>query len=133
MAHRAASPPFINALVLEVEPTYQYSLEWFVEIYLLAIKTAEKPERNLARRLQALQDRFIQLAFQKVCDSLFEKHKLMYSLLLTFKSMEVDKEVDMEEKVGPVGRLDRVSVPALSLPTDSGGVEAEADRRLRGK
>lgn len=37
----------------EVEPMYQYSLEWFIEIFLLAIKTAEKPERNLQRRLTA--------------------------------------------------------------------------------
>ena len=26
-------------------------LEWFIDIFLLAIKTAEKPERNLQRRL----------------------------------------------------------------------------------
>lgn len=32
---------------------YQYSLEWFIDIFLLAIKTAEKPERNLQRRLTA--------------------------------------------------------------------------------
>lgn len=36
---------------IKVEPMYQYSLEWFIDIFLLAIKTAEKPERNLQRRL----------------------------------------------------------------------------------
>lgn len=67
---------------------YQYSLEWFIDIFLLAIKTAEKPERNLQRRLTALQNQFIKLLYEKVCDSLFAKDKLMLSLLLTFKSME---------------------------------------------
>lgn len=79
-------------------PTYQYSLEWFINVFLLAIKTAEKPERNLERRLQALQDQFTKLLYEKVCDSLFEKDKLMYSLLLTMKAMEVDHELDFEEK-----------------------------------
>eukprot|EP00928_Gymnodinium_smaydae_P068047 TRINITY_DN5109_c0_g5_i1.p1 TRINITY_DN5109_c0_g5~~TRINITY_DN5109_c0_g5_i1.p1 ORF type:complete len:4182 (+),score=1201.92 TRINITY_DN5109_c0_g5_i1:1381-13926(+) len=98
VAVRCAAMFFVVADLCKVEPTYQYSLEWFVEIYLLAIKTAERPERNLPKRLQALQDRFIELVFQKVCDSLFAKDKLMYSLLLTFKSMEVDEELNMAEK-----------------------------------
>jgi dynein heavy chain len=79
-------------------PTYQYSLEWFVQIFLLAIKTAEKFERNLERRLQALSNQFIKLLYEKVCDSLFETDKLMFSLLLTLKSMEVEHTVNHEEK-----------------------------------
>ncbi|CAK0901457.1 unnamed protein product, partial [Prorocentrum cordatum] len=95
---RASAMFFVIADLAKVEPMYQYSLEWFVNIFLLAIKTAEKPERNLGRRLQALQDQFIKLLYEKVCDSLFAKDKLMLSMLLTFKSMEVDKELDAEEK-----------------------------------
>ena len=45
---------FRDRLALQVEPMYQYSLEWFIDIFLLAIKTAEKPERNLQRRLTAI-------------------------------------------------------------------------------
>eukprot|EP00930_Biecheleria_cincta_P074768 TRINITY_DN6197_c0_g1_i1.p1 TRINITY_DN6197_c0_g1~~TRINITY_DN6197_c0_g1_i1.p1 ORF type:complete len:4188 (+),score=808.10 TRINITY_DN6197_c0_g1_i1:1794-12566(+) len=95
---RGAAMFFVIAELCKVEPMYQYSLEWFLEIFLLAIKTAEKPERNLARRLQALQDQFIKLLFQKVCDSLFARDKLMLSLLLCFKSMEVDSELNQQEK-----------------------------------
>jgi dynein heavy chain len=95
---RASAMFFVIADLAKVEPMYQYSLEWFVNIYLLAISTAEKPERNLGRRLQALQDQFVRLLYEKVCDSLFAKDKLMLSMLLTFKSMEVDKELDFEEK-----------------------------------
>jgi len=98
VAVRSAQMFFVIADLNICGPTYQYSLEWFVGIYLLAIKTAEKPERNLDRRLQCLQDQFITLLYEKVCDSLFERDKLMYSLLLTMKSMEVDHELDIEEK-----------------------------------
>lgn len=95
---RCSAMFFVVADLCKVEPTYQYSLEWFVGIYNLAIATAEKPERSLARRLVCLQDRFIELIFQKVCDSLFAKNKLMFSMLLTFKSMEVDHELDHDEQ-----------------------------------
>eukprot|EP00434_Breviolum_minutum_P012043 symbB.v1.2.010619.t1/scaffold696.1/size260109/12 len=95
---RSSAMFFVVADLCKVEPMYQYSLEWFIEIFLLAIKTAEKPERNLQRRLTALQNQFIKLLYEKVCDSLFAKDKLMLSLLLTFKSMEVDSELDQAEK-----------------------------------
>ncbi|CAE8608889.1 unnamed protein product, partial [Polarella glacialis] len=95
---RGSAMFFVVADLCKVEPMYQYSLEWFVEIFLLAIKTAEKPERNLQRRLMALQSQFIKLLYEKVCDSLFAKDKLMLSLLLAFKAMEVDHTLDQEEK-----------------------------------
>eukprot|EP00435_Cladocopium_sp_Y103_P008741 s1741_g2.t1 len=95
---RSSAMFFVIADLCKVEPMYQYSLEWFIDIFLLAIKTAEKPERNLQRRLTALQNQFIKLLYEKVCDSLFAKDKLMLSLLLTFKSMEVDHELDQTEK-----------------------------------
>eukprot|EP00927_Polykrikos_kofoidii_P046388 TRINITY_DN40623_c0_g4_i1.p1 TRINITY_DN40623_c0_g4~~TRINITY_DN40623_c0_g4_i1.p1 ORF type:complete len:2568 (-),score=563.58 TRINITY_DN40623_c0_g4_i1:159-7829(-) len=98
VADRCSAMFFVVADLCKVQPTYQYSLEWFVLIYELAIKTADKPDKNLPKRLVCLQKRFIELVFQKICDSLFEKNKLMYSLLLTFKSMEVDAELNMEEK-----------------------------------
>merc|ERR1719272_2697828 len=46
VAVRASALFFVIADLCVVEPMYQYSLEWFVGIYLLAIATAEKFERN---------------------------------------------------------------------------------------
>merc|ERR1719261_812697 len=98
VAVRASSLFFVVSELCVVEPMYQYSLEWFIGIYLLAIATAEKFERNMQKRLVALQKQFVKLLYEKVCDSLFEKDKLMFSLLLAFKSMEVDHELNHEEK-----------------------------------
>merc|ERR550514_1021793 len=98
VAIRSSALFFTVSELCVVEPMYQYSLEYFFSIYLLAIATAEKFERNLQKRLQALGNRFVQLIYQKICDSLFEKDKLMFSMLLCFKLMEVDKELDAEEK-----------------------------------
>mmetsp|Transcript_10385 Transcript_10385/g.18281 ORF Transcript_10385/g.18281 Transcript_10385/m.18281 type:complete len:2113 (+) Transcript_10385:3522-9860(+) len=98
VAVRASALFFVISELCVVEPMYQYSLEWFINIYLLAISSAEKFDRNIQKRLTALQKQFVRILYEKVCYSLFEKDKLMFSLLLTFKSMEVDNELNHEEK-----------------------------------
>jgi len=98
VAVRASSLFFVVSELCVVEPMYQYSLEWFIGIYGLAIATAEKFERNIQKRLAALQKQFVRILYERVCDSLFEKDKLTFSLLLAFKSMEVDNELNHEEK-----------------------------------
>jgi dynein heavy chain, axonemal len=98
VAIRASALFFVVADLCNVEPMYQYSLEWFYGIYEEAIATAEKFERNMQKRLTALTERFLKLLFERTCDSLFEKDKLMFSLLLSFKAMEVDNELNSEEK-----------------------------------
>eukprot|EP00928_Gymnodinium_smaydae_P017340 TRINITY_DN16627_c1_g2_i1.p1 TRINITY_DN16627_c1_g2~~TRINITY_DN16627_c1_g2_i1.p1 ORF type:complete len:2315 (-),score=450.26 TRINITY_DN16627_c1_g2_i1:520-6690(-) len=98
VAVRASALFFVVADLCAVEPMYQYSLEWFISVFELAISTAEKFERNIPRRLQALQTQFVSIIYQKTCDSLFEKDKLMFSLMLCFKSMEVDHDLNVEEK-----------------------------------
>jgi len=104
VAVRASALFFVVADLCHVEPMYQYSLEWFYGTYRLAIATAEKfaSERNaqtaIQKRLQALHGQFLSLLFEKTCDSLFEKDKLMFSLLLCFKCMEVDGDLNAAEK-----------------------------------
>jgi len=98
VATRSSAMFFVIADLNICEPTYQYSLEWFVAIFLLAIKTAETFERNLERRLNALSSQFMKLLYEKVCDSLFECDKLMFSFLLAIKSMDVDHVLNHQEK-----------------------------------
>lgn len=98
VAVRASALFFVIADLCNVEPMYQYSLEWFYTIYENTIVSAEKFERNIQKRLGALQSKFLELLFEQTCHSLFEKDKLMLSLLLAFKSMEVDDDINLEEK-----------------------------------
>merc|ERR1719265_2291683 len=51
VAVRASALFFVVSELCEVEPMYQYSLDWFINLYLLAIATAEKFERNVQKRL----------------------------------------------------------------------------------
>jgi len=136
VAVRSSALFFVVSDLCYVDPMYQYSLEWFVSIYLLSFATAEKFDRTQLR-LQALQSQFIKLLYEKTCDSLFEKDKLMFSLLLCFKSMEVDSELDQEEKalllIACGGGTPTIAKPKTDWLTDvSWGRICEIDKLNKG-
>lgn len=48
---------FVVASLADIDPMYQYSLTWFVQLYLVSIKDSTKA-KDLAKRLRFLTDHF---------------------------------------------------------------------------
>ncbi|KAJ3188443.1 Dynein heavy chain 3, axonemal [Gaertneriomyces sp. JEL0708] len=87
---------FVIAELANIEPMYQYSLAWFINIFLQTIAEAEK-STNLETRLGSLRSHFTYSLYCNVCRSLFKKDKLLFSFLLCVGIMRGKGEIDADE------------------------------------
>lgn len=79
-----------------IDPMYQYSLEWFIGIFLNSIANAEASD-NVEKRIDNINDFFTFSLYSNVCRSLFEKHKLLFSFLVCVRILMNDSKINMDE------------------------------------
>jgi len=87
---------FCIADLANIEPVYQYSLTWFINLFIMSINKSEKG-RDVAKRLENLDAHFTYSLYRNVCRSLLEKDKLLFSFLLTIRVMGGKGKVDSQE------------------------------------
>lgn len=80
----------------KIDPMYQYSLEWFNNIFLFGINQAEKAE-SIPQRVASINEYFTKSLYKNVCRSLFEKHKLLFAFLLCIKIKMNQNAIDLSE------------------------------------
>ena len=88
VATRASLLFFCISDLALVDPMYQYSLPWFINLFIRATESAAQAPQ-IEQRIVNLNDFFTYSLYINVCRSLFEKHKLMFSLMLCIKILQV--------------------------------------------
>lgn len=101
-----------------INDMYQYSLQWFQNLFKGSVINSE-PSEDTINRVDILNKHFTFALYNNVCRSLFECDKLLFSFLLCTKILFGNKEIDMNEwrffLAGPSGQIEEKPNPTQWL------------------
>ncbi|EAY14826.1 Dynein heavy chain family protein [Trichomonas vaginalis G3] len=96
VSQRAALLYFCASDFAVVDPMYQFSLKWFVNIFKNAVHDAEHPS-DIERKIEAFNNAIATKFYQNVTFSLFARHKLLFSTLMATRILISEKKISTNE------------------------------------
>ena len=80
----------------QIDPMYQYSLQYYQALFNLCLKNSE-PCEDQARRLEIIIKYSTENCYANICRGLFEKDKTLYSALLVFNILRHADKIPAKE------------------------------------
>eukprot|EP00002_Diphylleia_rotans_P012132 TRINITY_DN2375_c0_g1_i1.p1 TRINITY_DN2375_c0_g1~~TRINITY_DN2375_c0_g1_i1.p1 ORF type:complete len:4335 (+),score=913.34 TRINITY_DN2375_c0_g1_i1:198-13202(+) len=97
VAKRAALLYFVIADLAHLDHMYQFSLAWFINLFTGTIDDPTAVPDGPQGRLTALIERITTAVYVNISGSLFARHRLLFSFLLTVKIMESSGKLDSND------------------------------------
>jgi len=96
VARRGSVLYFVIADLANVDPMYQYSLEFFTKLFVMRLEKSEQSS-ELEARLEILINDVTRAFYFGICRGLFEKDKLLYSFLNSSSILRRDNVINIDE------------------------------------
>ena len=96
VATRGSTVYFVIADLAKIDPMYEYSLQFYIRLFNHCMRAAEKND-DLETRLATLLVYCTETIYSNICRGLFEKHKLLFSVLLCVQILVQRDDVGMDE------------------------------------
>lgn len=111
VAKRSSNMYFVILDLGLIEPTYQWSLDYYIDLFLKSIQKAVQDKQN---RVNNIIMTFQSIMYESICRSLLEKDKLIFSFMQCLKILEV------------AGKINKKEIRFLTV----GGTSTESERQM---
>jgi dynein heavy chain len=109
---------FVIADLGSIDPMYQYSLEFYANLFNRCIDDSEASS-DVSQRVQTIIDYATVTIYANVCRGLFERHKILFSSLLCFMILKQRGEITGDEwslAIRGPGAMERNNMPPNPRP-----------------
>ena len=97
---RAARFFFVSNDLVKLNSMYQFTHEWFLGFVKKLLQSAvalDDPRVKKDDHVRYLQYQFTSTFYNQVCQTMFEKDKILLSFLLAYKELECEVTIDMRQ------------------------------------
>ncbi|XP_054274165.1 dynein axonemal heavy chain 2 [Macrosteles quadrilineatus] len=95
-AKRASILFFVLTDMARIDPMYQFSLDSYINIFLMSIDKSKKTE-VLEDRIINLNEYHTYAVYRNTCRGLFENHKLLFSFHMCIRILDADGKINLQE------------------------------------